>query len=602
MTTEEIMVFLDIEPGTELKSEDIKSAFSSRLDQAKLELSGAGSKPARMMARDRLKRLESNAASVDDLVLRLSTKEEARKLIGMARDFIARGVTRRAVVPYRRLVKLPLDLLEEDLQMQVEDLGVELEDVSGSSEKIEEDVPVEKKEEVPPPPVTPIVKTKNNSAVEETPPPEPVPPVSVEIPVSSPSLPVEPEPRPPVRTTTISEPSVADNAGIPSELRTGKSTADGEKAPAKSRKGRAGDEKKAGRAASAQSVSATADQLLGEIEVYVSKGDFARAASALVAALGVRREGPDKEAWNSGARQKVEQYAIRFAKARMNEAREAQKSGYRQAVESLADLAGDVLQLVEGGAALLEECTRIKMSGDTVAATWAKSGTSCTRLTIEYIKGDINKRRLHILSLPSATFGRSSDADVTVRVLSGGSDINKYNRILGRLHFTLENCGNSVMLVDGTRGDDGSIAPSKNGVFVNGNRIGPTLRIDGSGTVIHAASRMDLPCVAHWNVDMYPSGDFTAGMPAGVQSLQPSGRWPSLAGMMMTRLDEMPEDVLFVWGAVPLRLIDEKLSPYWLIRGMDRMLFWNGSGACDVAGASGRLKIISLGKLSYIGK
>ncbi|HNX05735.1 MAG TPA: FHA domain-containing protein, partial [Opitutales bacterium] len=388
------------------------------------------------------------------------------------------------------------------------------------------------------------------------------------------------------------------------------------------------------RRAGARAAISEQRELLARVDAEVASGDFEQAAALLAGCFTARRTPEALRLWEDNCRAEAVAACEKFASARLLEARIAQKAGFRAAVAPLAAAVSKVLAVLPESPELKAELARLtapaapsqpvqpksppvgippaprSFSYDATIvapqpvvqrpAASAVRPTPCDRLTLEYRRGELEKRRLHILSARSVTFGRSSAADVLVRVLSTTGDAERVNRMIGRRHFTIENGSTFITLVDGARGDNGTVEASKNGVFVDGRKILYPRSIEGRGEMLHAASQQMATDVAHWSLRKIQGDAIGASVPA---SLCPGGdgRWPLVSGLFMARQDEMPEDVLLVWGAAPLGIVDQSLAQFWVVRSGDGFLIWDGYAPSDAAQSSESLRLLSAGRLSHIG-
>lgn len=370
-------------------------------------------------------------------------------------------------------------------------------------------------------------------------------------------------------------------------------------------------------------------EALSRSEALVARGEFARAAETLAALFTTPRAPEVAPVWESQCRQGAVAAGEKFASARLLEARIAQKAGYKAAVAPLVAAVSKILAVLPDSRELKAELARLSAPPAPAAAPVrtapapagrafsydativappaatprpvAARPANCDRLTYEYQRGDFDKRRLHVLSVRSAVFGRSvaENVQILVRVLSSTGDAERVNRMIGRRHFTIENGNTFITLVDGARGDNGTVEASKNGVFIDGRKVLYPRGIEGRGEMLHIASQTMSTDVAHWSLQKVSGESVGTSLPA--QLTPADGRWPMVSGLYMARQDEMPEDVLFVWGAVPLGMVDQSLSRYWIVRSGEGFLVWDGQTARDAAQPPEGLRLLSSGRLSHIG-
>jgi len=132
MTGEEIRDFLDLEET--FTSGDVQKAYSQRLEKEKQALANGGSRAERMMAREKLSRLERIQGDVTLLVTRMRAAEEVNKYLPKASAHVKAGNFKLADVSFKYIRKVPADLLPEDLQMAVEEMAARIEEgLAGSA-------------------------------------------------------------------------------------------------------------------------------------------------------------------------------------------------------------------------------------------------------------------------------------------------------------------------------------------------------------------------------------------------------------------------------------------------------------------------------------
>jgi hypothetical protein len=132
MTGEEIRDFLDLEET--FTSGDVQKAYSQRLEKEKQALANGGSRAERMMAREKLSRLERMQGDVTSLTTRMRAVEEVDKYLPKAAAHVKAGNFKLADVPFKYVRKVPADLLSEDLQMAVEEMAARIEEgLAGSA-------------------------------------------------------------------------------------------------------------------------------------------------------------------------------------------------------------------------------------------------------------------------------------------------------------------------------------------------------------------------------------------------------------------------------------------------------------------------------------
>lgn len=589
MTREEIALFLDLDES--FTSGQLEECFSRKLAEIRQELAQAGSKPARAIARTRLDRFVKNEAEIMSFVERARALEEATLQLTKAEEYLKNGKARLASVPLGRLHEIRRDLLPPELQDRIDEIGVILEEESQKAElaaREAERVAREAEE-----------KARREELAERA-----------RIEAEERARHAEEEARLAAQRAAEKAAMEAAEAELRAAEEAARKEAEERAAEEAAKKTRAEAEERARfeeleRVAREKEARQQAEKTYAEeagahlletkaqVDTLVFQGEYDAAATLLTDQL----KGPDspseRAAWEASQRDGLMETAAQFATARLDEARAAQKAGYRAAAAKLADVVLTIAPFLPTKNELEAECALLRA---VTAAPPAASPCSC--LTIEYSRADSGKRRLHVLTGMSATFGRSVNADVVVRVMASMGDAEKINRLIGRCHFIVENTGSFVNIIDGSRAENGTIKASTNGVFIDGKRVVYPRSIEGRGEMLHIASQQLASHVAHWSLRLV-NGD-PASIPDAVRQLRPEGKWPQMSGLFMARKDDMPEDVLFVWEAVPLSIVDAKLARYWLVRSGDGLLVWDGTSARDVVNC-GVLDVLSTGKLSHIG-
>jgi hypothetical protein len=599
MTREEIALFLDLDES--FTSGQLEECFSRKLAEIRQELAQAGSKPARAIARTRLERFEKRSDEIASFVNSARALEEASTQLAKAEECIKSGRARLASVPLGRLREIKRELLPAQIQDRIDEIGVILEEEAHKAELAarEADRIAREAEE----------KARREEAAEQA-----------KIEAEKRARQAEEEARlaeqraagkaagKAAEEAALAERKAAEETArkeaeaLATEEAEKKARAEAEERARFEELERLAREKEAVRLASekqqalasaTEAVRANWTEAKARVTELASRGDYEAAAAVLIKNFNGPDSPAEREVWESVPHDELVEAATQFAAARLADAHSAQKAGYLTAAAALADVVLTIAPFLPGMAELEAACDSLKLRPVT-----QPKATPCSSLTIEYRRGDAGKRRLHILSNLSATFGRSVNSDVVVRVMASMNDAEQINRLIGRCHFMVENAGRFVNIIDGARGENGTIKASTNGVFIDGRRLVYPRSIEGRGETLHIASQQLASHVAHWTLKLV--GGETEPLPDAVRQLCPEGKWPQVSGLFMARQDEMPEDVLFVWEAVPLSIVDAGLARYWLVRSGDGFLVWDGASVRDLP-TSGLFPVLSTGRLAHIG-
>ncbi len=676
MTGEEIRDFLDLEET--FTSGDVQKAYSQRLEKEKQALANGGSRAERMMAREKLSRLERIQGDVTLLVTRMRAAEEVNKYLPKASAHVKAGNFKLADVSFKYVRKVPADLLPEDLQMAVEEMAARIEEgLAGSAAAEAEAASKAAEAEKARAEEAARIEAEKASAERE----------------EKARLAREEEERR-SREEQAQRKLAAEEARRQAEAARARA-AEEEKARAeearlaakaaeeaaakkaaeeaarlrqeaaakkqaeeaarraaeeaaleKTRREKAAAEASARRdteslatlaraeAALAASDEALAANLAAEVrfayspdrpagavaarlealaaaleslagrrrmvatskarlaraDSLVVRGDYEGASQLLCEALTEKVSAGNEKDWEILCRPELISACEKFVRARLAEAQQASLSGRAAAVAQLAGVAERLTGLISGGEAIRAEFAKLS------STVTLPNLRPCARMSLEYSHGGFSRRCLQVIAAPSVVFGRSVSADVVVRVATPPGDPRRSNQVIGRRHLTIEITPAAITLIDGVRGESGTLEASKNGIFLDGRKVLYPKKIDGSGEVLSIASAQLGAEVARWTLHLVKVAE--AGELPGV--LAPQGGFAGIAGLYMERRDEIAEDLLLLCGPVPLAAADASLAPLVLVPTGGGIALWDGSTAKDATEGVPGAKVLSAGQLSFV--
>lgn len=168
---------------------------------------------------------------------------------------------------------------------------------------------------------------------------------------------------------------------------------------------------------------------------------------------------------------------------------------------------------------------------------------------------------LHVLALPTTTFGRNRDCNVMVRayIPDQESERIKVTRMISRTHFTITRQQDDVLLESGGW-VEGKRKPAPNGVFADGQLIDQIQLFRTGVQTIRLLQLEHTESPPSWQIDlrMVPASDTC-----------PSVDLPTVSGpqaLLLKRMDGLCEDILLLWGSVNMADLQLTDAPLWLIR------------------------------------
>jgi hypothetical protein len=380
-------------------------------------------------------------------------------------------------------------------------------------------------------------------------------------------------------------------------------------------------------------LAAGGDALLAKAAAATAAGDHSTAANLFAQALRAPDDTARRAAWSVACAARSAEAAKAFAKDRLNAAEAALTAGKADAARPQLAAAAVVVSLLSDSAELrrrldtasaaldkaLEPPTAAKPPAPPppveakpiavpppptqqqqpaqIAVCTGAAKKVC--FTFKYKNSVTGDRWVHVVSAPSIVFGRPSTnpadcADVTVRVLAKQGDGREENGRISRFHFTIECGGAGALLFDGRR-TGGKIQASTNGTFIEERRVIRPIPLAGDGVCIKITPRPPDSDVAHWDVAVVGREAVVGSMPAAFSALKAT--IPPCSALCMTRKDEMPEDVIILWGAVQLSSLSPELPRMWLAREGDGFAVWDGRAKQSPGSPSFPLKVLSVGSL-----
>jgi len=623
MTRDEIATFLDLDLEKGFTSEDVKKAYENRTERARQDLANAGSKPDRLMANGRLSRLAKRSGEIADFVSRAKAYEDYSKFKERADAFIRDKKYSAAKVIFAKIQTISRELLTEEICDEIDIIEAEIAGGLGSGSHAAEEIPVETpvgkpvEQVIPKPPAAMAPKT----AIVELP-----VPVSPAKPEPKPEPVVEKAPPPPLPPPPQPKPVIAEKAPDPVAEKAERVKAFLSKAEEALREGE--DAKAIGfldqaeglaesiplqddilsriggiraildrRAREAAVISRHKDAMAG-VERLMTRRDYVQAAATLKDSVREPPEGEVRQIWIKCCKKQALETGEKVSAAILSAARALLNAGKKDEAKQALSAASELIQLLPGAKGLAEECAKL---GAIINLNVPESIVPCDRFTIEYRHGDMLKRRLHVVSRQAVTFGRSNSfSDVIVRVMATSGDAQKVNMLISKRHFTIERDENYAILADGAKQDNGTFEASKNGVYLDEKRITLRDKIKG-GELLHIATSKLTRDTAQWSLKVIRQGESGFKTPSAVNTLLDLCGRTEVDGVFLSRRDDTTEDVLVLWGAVPLRLVDDSMTEIWLVKDDAGVLIWDGKAFYDITAFKGNPHVMSVGKLSHIG-
>ena len=194
------------------------------------------------------------------------------------------------------------------------------------------------------------------------------------------------------------------------------------------------------------------------------------------------------------------------------------------------------------------------------------------RLTLE-----LAGHQLHFITGQRVQLGRKRGNDIIVRTgreLAGESSESR----ISRCHCRIEQKGGQVFVTD--KASEGSGHPERAsswGIFVDGERVDP-----GRSFALQQGKAALLVLGGDDSTDPH-----TVGFEARVVAIDPAERvaaeLPAVSdsagadGLLLRRLDNVPESYAIVWGCLPVKLFDPHWGEGWMIRDRDAFAWQNGA-------------------------